>query len=148
MLPPTRTLAWLLWLSPVNTATIKILARRLRFPAALIKLLLAASNLRAELPALKNAKPSGWVKRLDGLPEFAVYSVLLSVDGKAKQALQDYLEKWQHVRANATGYDLKQLGLPPGPRYQNILRELRNAWLDGKIKTAQEETELLQQLVQ
>jgi len=148
LLLPKRTLAWLMWLSPVNLATIKILSRRLRFPAALTRLLLAASALRADLPVLKGAKPSGWVNRLEDLPEFSVYAVSLSAKGNTKRALQDYLEKWRQIKPKTTGHDLKELGLPPGPKYQNILRELRNAWLDGHIKSAQEETELLKKLLQ
>ncbi|MGB7873650.1 MAG: CBS domain-containing protein [Anaerolineales bacterium] len=147
LLPPKRTLAWLLWLSPVKPATIKALSRRLRFSAALTKLLLAASNLRTDLPTLKDAKPSGWVDRLEDVPDLAVYTVSLSAKGKAKSALQAYLKEWQQVKSKTTGHDLKELGLPPGPRYQNILRTLRNAWLNEDIKSEKEEYELLDQLV-
>ena len=146
-LPPKRTLAWVLWLSPVNPATIKAISRRLRFPAALTKLLLAASNLRADLPALRDNKPSTWVGYLEDVPDFGVFAVSLSAKGKVKQALQDYLEEWRYVKPKTTGHDLKELGLPPGPKYQSILRQLRNAWLDGEIKTVQEETKLLNTLV-
>jgi len=146
-LPLHRTLNWLLWLTPFEPAAIKALSRRLRFSAALIKLLLAASNLRADLPALKNAKPSIWVNRLEDLPEFAVYAVSLAAKGKGKIALDEYLSKWRYIKPKTTGHDLKGLGLPPGPKYQNILRELRNAWLDGNIKSAQEEKELLEELL-
>jgi len=147
MLPPKQTLAWLLWLDSVPSAKIKILSRRLRFPAALTRLLLAASNLRADLPKLEGAKPSVWVDRLEDVPEFAVYALTLTVERENKSALQKYLGEWQHVRPKITGHDLKKLGLPPGPKYQNILRQLRNAWLDGKIKTQQDETALLKRLV-
>ncbi len=147
MLPPKRTLAWLLWLTPAKSATIRALSRRLRFPAALTKLLLAVSKLRADLPALTGSKPSGWVDRLEDVPELAVYAVSLSVEGETRQALRNYLETWRHVKPNTTGYDLKELGLPPGPKYQNILRELRNAWLDGKIKSGEEENGLLERLL-
>lgn len=146
LLPSKRTLAWLLWLAPLNPATIRSLAHRLRFPAALTKLLMAATNLFADLPSLTDSKPSGWVDRLEDVPELAVYAVSLSVEGTTRKALRNYLEDWQHVRPNITGHDLKELGLPPGPRYQNILRELRNAWLDGKIRTPREETMLLERL--
>ena len=147
LLPPKRTLIWLLWLSPVNPAAIKPLSRRLRFPAALTRLLLAASSLRADLPSLKDSKPSGWVDRLEDVPEFAVYALSLSAKGKTKKALLDYLEKWRHVKPKTTGHDLKKLGLSPGPKYKNILRQLRNAWLDGEIKSEQEEREVLKTLV-
>jgi tRNA nucleotidyltransferase (CCA-adding enzyme) len=146
-LPLQRTLNWLMWLFPVNPATIKTLSRRLRFPAALTKLLLAASTLHADLPALKNAKPSDWVNRLEDLPEFAIYALSLSVKGKTKVALLDYLKKWRHVKPKTTGHDLKKLGLSPGPKYKNILRELRNAWLDGEIAKGEEETAMLERLV-
>jgi len=147
MLPPKRTLAWLLWLSPLENATIKSIARRLRFPAALTKLIMAASKLRADLPSLNGAKPSAWVNRLDDVPELAVYTIKLSSKGKTQQALQNYLQKWQHVKPVTTGHDLKERGLPPGPEYQNVLRELRNAWLDGEVKSEKEEIALLEQIL-
>jgi len=147
LLPLNRTLAWLLWLSPLNSAMIRTLARRLRFPAALTKLLLAASKLREDLPALRDSKPSSWVKRLEDLPELAIYAISLSAKGDVKQALQDYLGKWQHVKPRTTGHDLKKLGLPPGPKYQNILDQLRAAWLDGDVKSEKEESNLLEQLL-
>jgi tRNA nucleotidyltransferase (CCA-adding enzyme) len=147
MLLPNRTLAWLLWLSPLESATIKTLSRRLRFPAALTRLLLAASLLRADLQTLVDSPPSSWVDRLEDMPELAVYAVSLSVEGQAKRALNDYLKKWRHVKPRTTGHDLKQLGLPPGPNYQNILRTLRNAWLDGEIDAENEEIALLEHLL-
>jgi len=147
LLSPKRTLAWLLWLSPVKPATIKALSRRLRFPAALTKLSLAASSLRADLPSLAGVKPSGWVDRLEDVPEFAVYALSLSAEGKTKQALLDYLETWRHIKPKTTGHDLKELGLSPGPEYKRIIRQLRNAWLDGEIKSEKEETVLLEKLV-
>jgi len=147
LLPPKRTLIWLLWLSPVKPATIKTLSRHLRFPAALTRLLFTASSLRADLPSLKGSKPSGWVDRLEEVPGLAVYALSLSAKGKIKQTLIDYLEKWRHVKPKTTGHDLKELGLSPGPKYKNILRQLRNAWLDGEIKTLNEEATLLKRLV-
>jgi tRNA nucleotidyltransferase (CCA-adding enzyme) len=147
LLPPDRTLAWLLWLSPVDPATLRNFSYRLRFPAALTRLLLAASALSADLPALADSSPSGWVDRLEDVPEFAVYAVSLLAQGRAKHALKEYLEKWRHVKPMTTGHELKQHGLPPGPIYQNILRELRNDWLDGVITSAEEESAFLNRLL-
>jgi tRNA nucleotidyltransferase (CCA-adding enzyme) len=147
MLPPNRTLAWLLWLSPADPATIRTLSYRLRFPAALTRLLLAASSLHADLPALAGSSPSGWVDRLESVPELAVYVVSLLAEEQVKLALKEYLEKWRHIKPGTTGHDLKKLGLPPGPKYQNILRELRNAWLDGEMHSEKEEIALLERLL-
>jgi hypothetical protein len=41
---------------------------------------------------------------------------------------------------------LKKRGLPPGPVYQSILRRIREAWLDGEVKTVDEEMALLDKL--
>jgi tRNA nucleotidyltransferase (CCA-adding enzyme) len=141
-------LAWLLWLAPAAPTTIRSLSQRLRFPAALKKLLLAASSLRTDLPSLKGSKPSVWVERLEDVPDFAIYALMLTEDGETKRALENYLEAWRHVKPKTTGHDLKELGLSPGPQYQNILGQLRNAWLDGELRTEKEETKFLKQLVE
>jgi len=146
LLPPEQTLAWLLWLSPANPSTIKALSDRLRLPAALTKLLSAATSLRRDMPSLVGSKPSAWVDRLEDVPDLAVYAVYLFADGKARDALQCYLEDWKYIEPKTTGHDLKARGLPPGPEYQNILRQLRNAWLDGEIKSEEDEVELLDRL--
>jgi hypothetical protein len=45
------------------------------------------------------------------------------------------------------GHDLRQRGIPSGPRYKQILGTLRDAWLDGKIQSVAEENALLEQLL-
>jgi tRNA nucleotidyltransferase (CCA-adding enzyme) len=146
-LPPHRTLAWLLWLAPLDTVTIKILSQRLRFPAALTRLLLAASALHADLPQLAGSPPSIWVDRLEDVPNLVIYAVSILAQGQEEQALRQYLENWQHIKPGTTGHDLKQLGLPPGPKYQDILRALRAAWLDGEVHSEKEEIDLLERLL-
>jgi hypothetical protein len=42
---------------------------------------------------------------------------------------------------------LKRLGLSPGPKYKDILRQLRYAWLDGEIISEKEEIDLLERLL-
>lgn len=147
LLSPKRTLAWLLWLTPNNSALIKKFSQRLRFPAALTKLLLAASSLYANFSVLKEAKPSQWVNRLNDVPEFVVYALSFFADDELKRMLNAYLKTWQFVSPVTTGHELKELGLPPGPQYQNILRELRAAWLDGEISSVEQEQETLKSLL-
>ena len=108
---------------------------------------MAASALFTDLPSLIKIKPSQCVARLEGLPLSAVYAVCLSVpDGEARQNLINYLEKWRHVKPKTNGHDLQKRGLPPGPRYQQVLLRLRQAWLDGEVKTEIEEMKLLDKL--
>jgi tRNA nucleotidyltransferase/poly(A) polymerase len=110
---------------------------------------LAASALFADLPSLAGmVKPSQCVTRLEDLPLTAVYAVFLSIpDGQARQKLHNYLETWRHVKPKTNGHDLKKRGLLPGPRFQQILTRLRQAWLDGEVKTELQEMELLDMLI-
>ena len=129
-------LGWHFWLMDVASIDLESLERRLHFRANLFNSLLAASALSADLPSLIGSKPSQWVRRLESLPLTAVYAVFLTTSvGKVRQDLYKYLETWRHVKPKTNGHDLMKRGLPPGPRYQQILQRLREAWLDGEVKT-------------
>jgi poly(A) polymerase len=47
-----------------------------------------------------------------------------------------------------TGEDLKQLGLPPGPLFKRLLDAVREAQLDGTIRTRQEALDLVKRLLE
>ena len=68
-------------------------------------------------------------------------------DEEIKNILTKYLSEWWHVKPKTTGHDLKKLGIPPGPKYTEILRRLRAAWLDGEVKNEDEEKNLLTHLI-
>jgi tRNA nucleotidyltransferase (CCA-adding enzyme) len=61
--------------------------------------------------------------------------------------LARYLETWRHVRPLLTGDDLRALGIPPGPRYRAILGALRDARLDGRVQSRDDETALVRTLL-
>jgi poly(A) polymerase len=64
---------------------------------------------------------------------------------------EDLLRKWTAADLNpaplVTGDDLKKLGLPPGPLYKRVLDAVREAQLDGTIKSAEEALELVRRLL-
>lgn len=140
-------LGWHFWLIDLSSDELESLEQRLHFRANLLASLVAASALSADLPALAGLKPSQWVRRLEDLPLTAVQAVFLaSPDGDAHQGLEQYLQSWRHVKPKTNGRDLIKLGLPPGPRYQQVLWHLRKAWLDGEVRTEIEELRLLDEL--
>ncbi len=57
----------------------------------------------------------------------------------AKKYISLYLTQLRNVRITLTGDDLKKLGIPPGPRYRNILADLLEARLDGRVRNRDEE---------
>lgn len=139
-----RTLGWILWLVPLSEYDIELVAKRLDFPMLLAKSARSASALVKWLPSLAGANPSQWTFYLEQLPSIAVYAVYLI---RREAALREFLVNWRNIRPTTTGDDLKARGLEPGPRFAEILRQLRAAWLDGDVMNKDEELKLLEKLV-
>lgn len=138
-----RTLGWILWLMPLSEFDIDNISKRLDFPALLTKSARAASLLLKKLPSMVNWSPSQWTFYLDEIPSIAIFALYLM---RKESALRDYLVHWRNVKPAITGDDLKERGLAPGPRFAEILRQLRAAWLDGMVNNKEEEKRFLEKL--
>jgi tRNA nucleotidyltransferase (CCA-adding enzyme) len=145
--PRRRALGYLLWLSALPGDAIHAVSTRLRLPVALRAALLAARDLRADLPALATARPSAVVARLEELPPLAIFAVWLAASPDQRLPLEKYMGHWRQVKPITTGHTLKQRGLEPGPKYRKILRHLRDAWLDGEVSDAEGERRLLEEMI-
>jgi len=139
---------WLLWLMSLPEVDIRTVHRRLSFSASLLKSLLASSELYADLNLLAGLRPSQCVERLEVLPVEAVQAVALGApEGAPKRALQSFLGPWSRIKPHTTARDLLQRGLRPGPRYAQILRDLRNAWIDAEVASEEDELQMLDGLL-
>lgn len=145
--PSRRALGYLLWLSQQPPPVLNRLVTRLRLTAPLARTLRLASALFADLPSLLGAPPSIWTSRLDDVPLPGIYAVYCAADEEVRANLQNYAAVWRHIQPQTDGHALQLLGLPPGPIYQNLLRRLRSAWLDGEVKNKAEEDALLMRLL-
>jgi tRNA nucleotidyltransferase (CCA-adding enzyme) len=144
-IPASRTaMGYMLWFMDLMEAGIMSIAERLNFSSDLTHSVWAVSQLKKSLPFLVNSKPSVWNYALEKLPELSIYVVYLV---SRENALLDYLSIWRHVKPHTTGNDLKARGLPSGPRFGEVLSQLRAAWLDGEIKNAEEEKEFLNKIL-
>ncbi|MBK9927707.1 MAG: CCA tRNA nucleotidyltransferase [Anaerolineales bacterium] len=141
-------LGWLLWLMSLSKEEIASLNKRLHFTADLLASLFAVSMMFKDLPEFVGLKPSECVERLESFPVNAVEAMGYVIeDLQVKELFNEYISMWRYVKPHISGDDLKERGLQPGPRYAVILRQLRNAWLDGEIKTEEEEEKLLERLL-
>lgn len=140
-----RTLGWILWLMPLSEYDIDMIAKRLDFPVLLARSARAASSLLNKLPSIVSWRPSQWTFYLEELPSIAVYAVYLM---RREPALRDYLVSWRNIKPTITGNELKDRGLEPGPQFAAILRQIRSAWLDGKVTNSEGERVLLDKLIQ
>lgn len=124
------------------------MSKRLRFPGTLCEALLAAIHLRQDLPNLAGQPPSEIVARLENVPLPSLYAVYRTVsDDRTCGLIDQYIREWQHIKSKVNGDMLQGMGIPPGPAYRHILNGLRKAWLDGEIKTHEQEQNLLKKLL-
>ncbi|MBK9210116.1 MAG: hypothetical protein IPL71_18215 [Anaerolineales bacterium] len=144
-IPASRTtMGYMLWFLDLSEDAIMSIERRLDFSSDLTHAVWAASLLKKSIVFLANSKPSEWTFALEKLPLLSIYAVYLV---SRENALLDYLSIWRHVKPHTTGDDLKTRGLPPGPRYGEILTQLRAAWLDGALHSYEDELRLLESLI-
>ena len=66
---------------------------------------------------------------------------------RLRERLLRYQTEWRLVTQEMAGDDLKAMGLKPGPLFGRLLGALRDARLDGKVSTREEEAALLQKLL-
>ncbi|MCX5714113.1 MAG: hypothetical protein NT033_04760 [Candidatus Omnitrophica bacterium] len=63
-----------------------------------------------------------------------------------RRHIADFLTDYSHVRIHITGKDLLGLGIIPGPAYQRILAGVKDARLDDRVTTKEDEMFLAQRL--
>jgi tRNA nucleotidyltransferase (CCA-adding enzyme) len=147
---PARThVLWAVWLMGLSQPEIRSLGKRLHFTAETLKCALAASTIFHQLDSFGEFRPSQCVEQLEKMPDDAVFAVAMSISyGKPRVMLESYLSKWRYIKPATTGDDLKADGITPGPKYKEILQRLRAAWLDGEVRTIEEEKQLLETLLE
>jgi len=143
-----KDIVYTLWLLRLPAGMARHVMTRLKFPAALSRVILAARQLWADLSGLIDAPPSKVVDRLESVPLPAIYAVYLACDQpEQRSVLWNYAARWRQVSSTLSGHDLRARGLAPGPAYKEILKKLRNAWLDGDVSTMEQEAKLLETLI-
>lgn len=140
------TLGYILWLADSGPETINPLDDKFSLTSELAEIITCAYILKRHLLFhLGNAKPSLWTFAIEKFPLSSIYGIYLMTNEKP---LFDFLSTWRHVKPLTTGDDLKARGLEPGPRYGEILRRLRAAWLDGEVKSKEDELKLLNECIE
>ena len=64
-----------------------------------------------------------------------------------RERIEAYYHSWQHIKPTITGHDLLERGLKQGREYRIILQRLREEWLNGDIRNADEEQLALKRLI-
>jgi tRNA nucleotidyltransferase (CCA-adding enzyme) len=111
--------------------------------------LLLTHDLRKKLPELAElSKTSEIYHLLQPYPARVLAAVWVASDSSLiQERLFRYQTEWRLVEPEITGDDLKAMGLDPGPLFGDLLRRLRDARLNGRVSTLDEEAALLERLL-
>lgn len=108
-------------------------------------------GLHAAQEILRRLKPDNPVEIYHLLMSRDIESVLFSMaltrDSEKKKAISHFLLELRNVKPALTGNDLKNLGIPPGPEYSDILRKILNEKLMKRLHTKEEEIEFVRRLL-
>jgi len=91
----------------------------------------------------ETVRSSELYQAFQGIPdEFLLYLMAVSHQTPLRRGISHYFTHLQDVHCLISGEDLKGLGIPPGPRYAEILREILAARLDGLVQSRDDELRL------
>lgn len=146
-----QTLRWIMLLSGIDSAEARALCEQLALTNRLKEAITASARLCEQLLPLDEPaiRPSRVAKILDAVPEAALQAgwLLAAEKPAVQEMIAKYASDWRQRRPTISGDDLKAMGLAPGPRYRRLLDRLRFAWIDGEVRSAQEEAALLRLLL-
>jgi len=103
----------------------------------ILKGLSQAKDILRKLPLDDPAETYALLSKLD--IETVLFVMALSKDRKKQKVISHYLTELRNVRTILTGKDLKKRGIPPGPLYSTILKELLDEKLRGHLKSRDDE---------
>jgi tRNA nucleotidyltransferase (CCA-adding enzyme) len=94
------------------------------------------------------SRPSGLYRLLEPYSGCVRAAAWTATDSRRmRERLSRHWSEWRLVETEIGGGDLKAMGLRPGPLFGRLLEDLRDARLDGKASTREQETALLQKLL-
>ncbi len=141
---------WVLYLAilleALDARQVGIILSEFAFRKAEVKIILSFKEQAGKvLSGLEAAdSPSQIYKVLYGLSYETLLLILLIARTKnIKQKITDFLRLYSVSRIFISGHELKEYGIPQGPRFKEILKELLYAKLDGRFSTKEEELRYL-----
>jgi len=133
----------------LNDEALEKLIARLMMPRDDAEDFILLHSLKETLPRLGKARrPSIVYRLLEPYPARVLAGAWVATDRRRlRERLLRYQTQWRLVETELTGDDLKAMGLKPGPLFGQLLCALRDARLDGKVSTREEEVMLLEKLL-
>ena len=141
----TLALKWAAWLLLLTPSALNDVISHLRLSVRNAEIVQQAAHAYLGIGALteevRMSELHEWLGQIDRDP--LRLAIALCDREPLQKQLEEYLRRRESLKLATTGYDLQALGLPPGPRYREILSQLQNAYLDGEVMNAEEERIML-----
>jgi len=141
---------WLVSLKNINYNGVIRVLDRLKLDKHLSKITLDYLQLREKLRHwISKQKNTCDLEKIDEL-FFGHSDVLLEVlscQEEFASLMKRYIIALSEIDMRITGTELIKAGIKEGPVIGRILREIRNLWLQGKIKTRTDEEEYLKEVI-
>ena len=142
---------WHLLMAEMTEEVVTAVCDRLTLTRELTNSITTFARLLETSEALSNQSmlPSQVTRLLNGTPAVVLHALWIFKLGSTltTERIETFISNWRTVRPQIDGNDLIHLGLQPGPCFRKILATLRDAWIDGEIRTGREEHQLLQTLI-
>ncbi len=144
------SIGWRLLTMGNDPAEVAALAARFTLRKAERDGLERAARLYTERHILadESRPPADIAAALQGADEATRHALWVVGSEALRRQLTRYEDDWRQRRPALTGRDLRRLGLPPGPRYRELLDRLQIARWNGEVTSAAEEHALLERLVE
>lgn len=143
-----RELFYIFLLCHLDQNSLQQIVERLKLPSSLRKKVREANRLWMLRDQIAEMGILDIIDALEGVDPGVAYSLVVLDDQKRfLEMIRFYFTKWVRVKCYTDGTLLKQKGLAPGPIYRQILNELKLAWIEGKVKTQEEEFDLLSERI-
>ena len=131
---------------PLTSEEVEQFISRLNLPKSLAQTVrdtIAVKDKMRSL-AIPALSPSNIYHLLDGYSYPALVANSLATESPvANQNIRLFLNKLKGIKISLTGDDLKRMGIAPGPQIGEVLELLRQARLNGRVTTKQDEEELV-----
>jgi tRNA nucleotidyltransferase/poly(A) polymerase len=108
-----------------------------------------AHEIQKDLAGRKTKTPIEAFRYIEKLPmEYVAYLLAESNNSAALSKLKAFLHKWRPIRMalTAVSNELEALGMPRGPKFDQVVQEVFAAQLNGRGKTPEERIKMLRRL--
>ena len=144
---PSTGLYLALLTHPLTGEATEYLISYLRLSKPIARTIRDAISLKPAVKSLADPKLpiSSVYHLLEGYNSSAITAHLVASDSPAaRRHIQLYLAKLRYVKPALTGDDLLKMDIPQGPRIKEMLAQLLDARLDGKVSSKKGEVEMVE----